>query len=95
MIVRRTEGEQIAGVVLGYSYPDLGWVRQLAVRRPWRSKGCGLNLLYHTFGVFYRRGLRRVGLVVDSENATGATRLYERAGMHVAQQFDTYRKVLR
>ncbi len=87
-------GEQISGVVLGYIYPDLGWVRQLAVRRPWRGKGCGLNLLYHAFGVFYRRGLRRVGLVVDSENATGATRLYERAGMHIAQQLDTYQKVL-
>lgn len=88
------EGEQIVGVVLGYIYPDVGWVRHLAVRRPWRARGCGLNLLYQAFGEFYRRGLRRVGLVVDSHNVTGATRLYVHAGMHVAREFDTYQKVL-
>jgi len=88
------EGQQIAGVVLGYIYPDMGWVRHLAVRRPWRGKGCGLNLLHQAFGEFYRRGMHRVGLVVDSHNATGATRLYVHAGMHVAREFDTYQKVL-
>jgi hypothetical protein len=35
------------------------------------------------------------GLGVDSQNLTGATRLYERAGMHVALQHDTYEKELR
>ena len=40
------------------------------------------------------RGKRRVGLTVDSQNATGATRLYEHAGMHIALQLDTYEKKL-
>jgi mycothiol synthase len=74
---------------------DLGWVGTLAIRRPWRRKGLGLALLRHAFGEFYRRGLRQVGLGVDSQNLTGATRLYERAGMHVAAQFDSYEKELR
>jgi hypothetical protein len=32
---------------------------------------------------------------VFEQNLTGATRLYERAGMHVALQHDTYEKELR
>jgi ribosomal protein S18 acetylase RimI-like enzyme len=36
----------------------------------------------------------RVGLEVDSENATGATRLYERAGFHVTRSYATYEKAL-
>jgi ribosomal protein S18 acetylase RimI-like enzyme len=35
-----------------------------------------------------------VGLEVDSENESGATRLYERAGMHVTRRYATYEKAL-
>ena len=37
----------------------------------------------------------KVGLGVDSQNLTGATRLYDRAGMHAVLQHDTYEKELR
>ena len=86
--------EEPVGTALCYTYPDVGWVRQLAVLRQWRGRGLALQLLYHIFGEFYRRDKRRVGLIVDSQNATGATRLYERAGMHIALQLDTYEKQL-
>ncbi len=52
-------------------------------------------MLHEAFGEFYRRGKRKVGLGVDSESPTRATRLYERAGMHVVRQFDQYQKELR
>ena len=74
---------------------DIGWVDTLAVLRPWRRKGLGMALLLHSFGEFYRRGRRKVGLGVDSQNLTGAARLYERAGMHVARQYISYQKELR
>lgn len=89
------DGDAVAGTSLCYHWPNLGWVRHLAVRKPWRRQGLGIALLLYSFGEFYRRGERKVGLGVDSQNATGATRLYERAGMHVAQQFDFFEKVLR
>jgi ribosomal protein S18 acetylase RimI-like enzyme len=54
-----------------------------------------MALLQHSFGEFYRRGLRRAGLGVDSQNLTGAVRLYYRAGMHVARETITYEKELR
>jgi len=32
---------------------------------------------------------------VDAESLTGATRLYERAGMHVAKEWEVWEKELR
>ena len=52
-------------------------------------------MLKHSFAEFYRRGTPKVELRVDAQNPTGATRLYERAGMHVTIQFDIYSKELR
>jgi mycothiol synthase len=89
------DGDVIAGGSLCYMYPNEGWVDVLGVRRPWRRKGLGLALLRHSFAEFYRRNQHRVALGVDSQNTTGATRLYRRAGMHVARQYDAYQKVLR
>lgn len=71
--------------------PHVGLV---GVREPWRRRGLGLALLHHAFGEFHRRGERRVGLGVDAENATGATLLYERAGMHVHSEEVVYEKEL-
>lgn len=85
----------MAGVALGVDFPDMGWVRLVGVRRPWRRRGIALALLRQSFAEFYRRGHRIVSLGVDSESPTKANKLYERAGMHVSQQLDQYRKVLR
>ncbi|HVB21820.1 MAG TPA: GNAT family N-acetyltransferase [Ktedonobacteraceae bacterium] len=89
------EGNKIAGLALCSYENGEGWVNNLAVRRPWRKQGLGLALLRQAFGEFYRRGTHVVGLGVDAQNLTGATRLYTRAGMHVAVQHDTYQKELR
>lgn len=93
------DGEEIAGICLcsreRAEYPDAAWVNVLGVRRPWRGQGLGLALLHHAFGVFYREGKQGVGLGVDSANLTGATRLYEKAGMSMVQASDAYEKELR
>jgi mycothiol synthase len=89
------DGEAVAGVLMGETLPDRGWVNDLAVRRPWRGRGLGEALLRHSFGEFYRRGQRIVALGVDSQNLTGATRLYERVGMRAERQYDICEKVLR
>jgi ribosomal protein S18 acetylase RimI-like enzyme len=99
LIFLAMDGDQIAGVSLCRPHSqydsELGWVRSLGVRRPWRKRGLGLALLRHSFNEFYRRGKRKVGLGVDSQNLTGALRIYENAGMHVAQAEDYYEKELR
>jgi mycothiol synthase len=89
------ESGEFVGAIMGIPRPDGGWVRGLGVLREYRGKGVGLALLRHVFGEFYRRGLRIVGLGVDAQSLTGAHRLYERAGMQVAERFVMYRKWLK
>jgi ribosomal protein S18 acetylase RimI-like enzyme len=88
------DGNEMAGAVVN-RYRDIAWVWQLAVRPAWRKRGLGLALLLQSFTEFYQRGNRMVGLGVDSQSLTGATRLYEKAGMRVTRRYDTYEKVLR
>lgn len=71
-----------------------GWIASIGVRKPWRRRGVGYALLLHAFGQLYTRGRRRITLGVDAQNPTGATRLYERAGMQVAFEAVVYEKRL-
>jgi GNAT superfamily N-acetyltransferase len=89
------DDEVSAGAVLCSVSDGIGWIDALMVRRPWRRRGLGFALLTHAFRELYGRGMRRMALGVDAENPTGATRLYERAGMHIGQQYATYGKELR
>lgn len=87
------DGEKPIGAVLGFDQGEMGgWVRQLAILKPWQGRGIGKQFLRHVFGEFYRRGVRRVGLIVDSENPSGATHFYQSVGMHVASQIRWYQK---
>ena len=94
-----TEGETIVGTCFCRPFlpgnPALGWVDDLGVRRPWRRRGIALALLRHAFGAFWRRGQRQVGLGVDATSLTGATRLYEQAGMREDERYLQYEKTLR
>lgn len=89
------DGDQVAGMSLCRVKPETGWVGTLAVRRPWRKRGLGQALLHHSFGEFYRRGVKTIGLGVDAGSLTGATRLYQRVGMKVAMEYVFYQKDLR
>jgi mycothiol synthase len=89
------EGEEIAAVArCDPKREGGGWVAALGVRKPWRKRGIGLALLQHAFVEFHRRGESHVGLGVDMQNASGATRLYERAGMRVINEDVVYEKEL-
>ena len=85
---------EVAGFSLNRYRMGIGWIRTLGVRRRWRKRGLGEALLLHSFGEFYRRGMKTIGLGVDAQNPTGATRLYQKAGMHAASEYVTYEKEL-
>ncbi len=89
------DGEEIAGFVLCVQRPDIGWVNTVGVRRPWRRRGLAMALLLQAFGEFYRRGERKISLGVDAQSLTGATKLYERAGMRPTLEAAVYQKELR
>jgi mycothiol synthase len=98
-VTSEAEGEQIAGLVIcsPQSSEDLaaGGIREVAVRRPWRRQGIARALLYQAFRAFQARGVYRVGLGVDADNESGATRLYESAGMSPVRSWDIFEKVIR
>lgn len=87
-------GEEPIGAVLCIDERELGWgwVRQLAILKPWQGRGIGKQLLRHAFGELYRCGKRRVGLTVDSQNPSGATYFYQNMGMHIASEIRLYQK---
>jgi len=93
------KGEEIAGLVNAQERYDLdagkGWIPALAIRKPYRRRGLGQALLLTAFRALQARGVKRVGLSVDSENRSGATRLYERVGMQVELEMLSYEIELR
>lgn len=86
-------GETV-GIVVGELIDDVGWIDDLGVVTTARGRGIGRALLEHGFALLAARGVGRLQLNVDSENATGATRLYESAGMTVRRSFDVFEKPL-
>lgn len=97
LVVVVWDGDEVAALSLNYDkrMGDWGWIASLAVRPAWRRRGLGHALLRESFRRFAERGEPTVALGVDSENPTGATRLYERAGMDVLWRADVWQKELR
>ena len=89
-------GGELAGVVdCAWKTMGKGYVRWLGVRSDWRGRGIGLALLLRAFHEFHERGEHSVFLHVDTESPTGATRLYERAGMQKGWTAVIFEKELR
>ena len=91
------DGDEVAAVSLNYPKRngDWGWIGTLGVREGWRRRGLGLALLRESYHRFRETGETVVALGVDADNPTGATHLYERAGMRVLWQADVWAKELR
>jgi len=93
------DGDEVAGISIcrprSFEDDNVGWVATQGMPRRWRKRGLGLALLQHSFGEFYKRGVRKVGLGVDAASQTGATRLYKRAGMRIGSEYVSYEKELR
>lgn len=87
-------GGQPVGALTGHVWGDRGWVDDLGVLAPCRGRGAGAALLRRSFAIFAGRGVRRVILNVDAGNTTGATALYERAGMRVINRWDVWERPL-
>lgn len=75
--------------------PDWGYVYTLGVQRDWRRQGLALAMLQYTFQKMKARGKSAVLLDVDAASLTGATRLYEKAGMSIFRHSVAYEKNIR
>ncbi len=91
------DGDVVAGAISAQTSArdaDAAYVGDLAVLRPWRRRGIGFALMQAVFAEAHRRGIPTVELAVDSDSVTGATRLYERAGMRTAYSWEVWEKLL-
>jgi mycothiol synthase len=67
-----------------------GWVKRLAVLRPYRKRGVGEALLRRALAVYARKGRRTAGLGVDLDNPTKAASLYHSVGMTALYRANIY-----
>jgi mycothiol synthase len=96
------DGDQIAGVVENWIWPDenaelgvkRGWLERISVRRPWRRRGLARALTARSLVKLREAGMEDGMLGVDSENANGAFGLYEGLGFEIHSRSAAYRRTL-
>ena len=71
-----------------------GFTEDISVRRPWRRRGLARALIARSLAVQKAQGMTASTLSVDSENLSGATRIYEECGFQVVKRNTIYRKPL-
>jgi mycothiol synthase len=96
------DGDQMASVVHNFialkenqEYQRLrGYTEGICTRRPWRKMGLARSLLVQSMQMFKEMGMTETALSVDSENLSGAFRLYEGVGYRKVMQQIYYRKAI-
>lgn len=71
-----------------------GYTEGISVRRPFRRRGLARALIAASLRVQRERGMTESALGVDSENLSGATRVYEDCGFRTVNRSATFRKPL-
>lgn len=85
--VARADGELI-GICLNFHVPEDtkvtgrvdGWIAQLGVVAEWRRRGVAAALIARSVQAFEEMGFTHAMLGVDTDNPTGAFRLYRKLG---------------
>ena len=91
--VDEASDEPVALLVTG-RYPDDdallgrrdGWVQTLATLRPWRGRGLGSALIARALAAYAAAGLTHASIGVDSDNPSGAARLYRQLGFQLSRR---------
>ncbi|HMJ80862.1 MAG TPA: GNAT family N-acetyltransferase [Candidatus Dormibacteraeota bacterium] len=94
------DGDQVAGQVRSFINEEenrlygreRGWVESISVRRPWRHRGLARALIAASFPLLRARGMTEGALGVDTENLSGALRIYESMGFRAVSKETTFRK---
>jgi mycothiol synthase len=96
------DGNQIAGMVLNFideaenaEYNrKRGYTEGISTRRPWRKIGLARSLLVQSIAMFREMGMAETALGVDTENPSGALKLYQSVGYKEIKRSMTYRKAM-
>ena len=71
-----------------------GYTEFISVRRPFRRRGLARALIARSLQAQKEAGMTESALGVDSENLSGATRVYQDCGFRVVKRTTVYRKPL-
>jgi ribosomal protein S18 acetylase RimI-like enzyme len=94
------DGEEIAAFSINGVNParnqqrgiQEGWIHQLGTRRAWRQRGLATTLLLASMQALRQDGLAYATLGVDTQNPTGALRIYERVGFKPIKRMIAFEK---
>jgi GNAT superfamily N-acetyltransferase len=96
------DGDEIAGFCINWVNEakneqrgvQEGWIEALGVIPEWRGQGLATALLAHSMNAFLTAGLEQAALDVDTQNPTGALRLYENMGFKAIKRTVMFTKVI-
>ena len=96
------DGDEIAGQVRSFINQAQnermgrrrGYTEFISVRRPWRRRGLARALIAASFPLLRARGMTEAALGVDTQNLSGALRVYEGCGFVPVSRETTYQKPL-
>lgn len=94
------EKNEIAGAVENFINEDenakynrkRGYTEGIFVRRPYRKRGLARALIALSLQMHKDLGMNEAALGVDTENLTGALRVYEACGFRAVKRFTNYRR---
>lgn len=94
------DGDQVAGMIRNFIDEDYnarygkkrGYTENISTRRPWRKRGLASALISRSLQMQKELGLAESALGVDTENPSGALKVYERMGFRAVKRFTVYRK---
>ena len=94
--------DQVVGSVLNYIDHDYnqkfsrqrGWTEEITTHRDWRRRGIAKVLIVRSMHMHKTKGMTEVALGVDTNNPTGALKLYQSLGYKKERGWTIYRKPL-
>ena len=94
------DGEEVVGTVLNYIDEaenlvydrQRGYTEDISVRRAWRRRGIARALLSQSLLMLHEGGMQEAALGVDTENLSGALRLYQSVGFQVVKKYTVFEK---
>ena len=95
-------GDEVVGQVRSFINPienetyhrQRGYTEYISVRHAWRKRGLARALIAQSLDALKESGMKEATLRVDTENPSGALKLYESCGFRVDQSSTEYRKPL-
>jgi ribosomal protein S18 acetylase RimI-like enzyme len=70
------------------------WIDNIGTLAEWRGRGVATQLITAALAKYREAGMQFAALGVDSDNPTGAYRLYESLGFRPWREFVTYQRVI-